>query len=472
MGRTSLLLVMAFNVTFMMMGYRMSSASSKAYDKYCGYADVEQAGLAMESCANIAISYALLDTPRVNTFSRCSNTTLFGKSGAAFTVTQYPTFDKVGVQVGESLMVTSSYSLPSAILPTDLNPKMYDTTYITVTGNSFSTYVFYSQIDGTIYWTTGDTCRGKLHTQDNLRVNGDADFKGKVTTKGSVTISSGAHPNFEQSYSKADISLPQDLTELNKLGLVANGGRLIKNLDTYVQFNSNGSVTVKTEPRGTATSTSTCWNQTSTAMNASPNGTIPKCTTYASISALTTDGVLLVQNAELHVKGVLDGKITLGCVDTVNGSGVKTGLSSVWIDESVTYKEPPPCTRAPSNTSNDMLGIVTTNNINVSEHIDNDPGKATLKNVTINASMFSQTGSFTAENYGSRGDCGKLSIVGGIQQKTRGAVGTGNPITDGFHKDYDWDNNLLKGAPAGYPITKFAINNWVDIVTIPKGFWE
>ena len=49
-----------------------------------------------------------------------------------------------------------------------------------------------------IYWGDGEVCRGRLHTQDNLYVDGAADFKGKVTTKGNVTISSGAKPTFEQ----------------------------------------------------------------------------------------------------------------------------------------------------------------------------------------------------------------------------------------------------------------------------------
>jgi hypothetical protein len=487
MGRTSLLLIIAFNVTFMLMGFRMSNATSKAYEKYCSYADIEQAQCAVESCANIAISAALLDTPTVVVTTRCSNEVLFGKDGSTFTVKQYPTYDAMMVQKGESLTVTGTYKLKS-ISPTleDPDPKLTYATVVEVTGNSFSQYVFYSVSENGVNWGKGDTCRGKLHTQDKLQCMGTAgppktgpDFKGFVTTKLGVQVNSG-QPNFEQGKGVADISLPTELTDLNKYGATANGGRFICKLDTYVEFKIDGSVTVRTEPRGTATSSTTCWNQSGAGTNTTPYGPVPKCTTYASVSALTTSGVLLVQNADLHVKGKLDGKVTLGCVDTsklVSGLPVYSGMSEVYIDGSLTYKDAPPCSKNPTNVTDDMLGIVSTNNVWVSEHIDHDASKATLgtgtpPGVEINGSIFSQQGSFGAENYTGRGICGTLKLVGGLQQKTRGAVGQGNPLTTGFLKDYDWDNNLQFGAPIGYPTTKFVIKKWIDKLYISSGFWQ
>ena len=209
---------------------------------------------------------------------------------------------------------------------------------------------------------------------------------------------------------------------------------------------------------------------------------MPKCTTYASISALTSSGVLLVQNADLHVKGSLNGKITLGCVDTVNGSKVNSGLSKVWIDGQLTYHTPPPSTIDPNPTvpCTDMLGLVATNNIMVSEFINHDnrttgSGKTLknlgtpLANVTINASMFSQTGGFGAENPQGRDADGTLKIVGGLQQHQRNIVGYGT--SSGFLKDYDFDNDLNSGSPVGYPKTPFVVQAWVDYTNI-KDLWS
>ena len=58
MGRTSILMVLTFNVLFMVVGFRISSLASSAYNKYLTYYSVEQASLAAESGANIAISNA------------------------------------------------------------------------------------------------------------------------------------------------------------------------------------------------------------------------------------------------------------------------------------------------------------------------------------------------------------------------------------------------------------------------------
>jgi hypothetical protein len=256
------------------------------------------------------------------------------------------------------------------------------------------------------------------------------------------------------------------LTDLNVLA--KNGGRIVNALNTYVQFNADGTVTVRTGALG--------WTESSTSMNAAPNTTIPKCTTYASITALASSGVFLVKDAELHIKGTLSAplgtfsNITLGCIDTVKGGTV----SKVFIDDNLTYQYPPPTGRNPTPTphpANTMLGIVATNNILVSQY-QNHTGSTELKNVTIDATMFSQTGGFGAENYNTRGNDGKLTVIGGIQQATRQPVGTGSGSSmTGFLKDYDYDKNLDAQSPNGYPKTPFVVTDWIDNMNIPLSFY-
>ena len=199
-------------------------------------------------------------------------------------------------------------------------------------------------------------------------------------------------------------------------------------------------------------------------------GTIKACSTYANVAALTSTGVLLVNSSELHVKGVLNNvQITLGAI----GTG-----SIVMIDSSVCYKQPPPDSRNPNAVSNDILGIVAQNNIYVT---DTKHPNATNKtsdgatdvinyaaannnntgDVTINATMYSSTGGFGAENYSTRGDNGTLRIVGGIQENNRNAVASGT--TEGFLKSYDYDLDLQYNSPKGYPVTRFLIQSWSDI---------
>jgi hypothetical protein len=474
MGRTSLMMIIVFNMTFMMMGFRLSTATSAAYEKYCSYADIEQAGLILESAANIAISNALLSPSptTVNDTTLCLDEQL-GK--AKFTIHRILVFNMYGNRDGDSLVVTGSYPLTGKI--SILTGKPYEitcTTKVKVRGNSFSQYVFYSEsevIGSTkIYWTDGEVCRGRLHTQDNLYIDGDATFKGKVTTKGSVKISTGAHPVFEKGHTNADVSIPKDLKDINNLGKVTSGGALYAGVKTYVEFKADGRVIVRTGANG--------WSETSTGMNTSVTPNVPYCKIYPDIASLTSNGVLLVQDAELHVKGVLDGKITLGAVDLVSGSN----KGKIFIDSSITYKDPPPSTRYPTKVSDDLLGLVTSNDIMVSEYINSDnttrvvggrtvPNGTPNNNVTINASMFCQNGGFGAEDYAGRVSAGTLTVVGGVQQHQRKPVGTGGGST-GFLKDYDFDTNLTANEPVGYPKTPFVVQSWVDNTTIPPIFWE
>jgi hypothetical protein len=287
--------------------------------------------------------------------------------------------------------------------------------------------------------------------------------------KGTIN-SSGTAPVFYQTPTHADVSIPQSFTDLNTLA--NNGGRVVTTLNTYVQFNADGTVTVRTGSNG--------WTENRSQMNGNPNNTIPMCTTYASITALASSGVFLVQDAELHIKGTLSAplgsfaNITLGCVDKVKGSG----LSNVYIDDNLTYQYPPPTVRTPNpvpHTANTMLGIVASNNILVSQYQNHNTDTKTqveLKNVTINASIFSQTDGFGAENYDGRGNDGKLTVVGGIQQATRQPVGQGSGSNiKGFLKDYDYDNNLNTQSPNGYPKTAFVVLDWVDQMNIPASFY-
>ena len=487
MGRTSIMLVLVFNMTFMFMGYRLSTVTSIAYQKYAGYSKIEQVGLALESAGNIAISNALLTTdPIANDTILCSNDTL---AGITFTIDRRKMTNAIGAKDGDSIIITGQ-------CPININGTTYTITCntgIRIRGNSFSQFVFYSQVENGIQWINGEICWGRLHTQDKLTISGSGsditkwpDFKGKVTTKGGVTSSKA---NFEQGCTYADVSVPTKLDDLNTYGQTGNGGAYYQGVDTYVQFMKDGEVVVRAATAGTASATAWSYSsaQASTTVSDGKGGpSVPEYKVYSSVAALASSGVLLVQDAELHITGVLNGQITLGCVDSQSGSPpVNSGKSSVWIDSTIAYHQAPPSYQYQNNVSSDMLGIVATNNITVSQYVYNNSssskvtmnGTSTSKTeldvldptVTINASMFCQASGkgFGAENPGSR-QVATLHLVGGIQQNTRQIVGQNGY---GFSKDYDWDLNLLNYQPKGYPKTTFMVQNWVDNTSIPPQFY-
>jgi hypothetical protein len=449
------MLVIAFNIIFMSIGFRLSSIVSSSYNKYISYYSIEQSGLAAESGANIALSNSFF--ARSTPFPAAAFSSGTGVAGTI-------RITKVAIP-GASGIDTVGFKL--TIIGADDN--CITTTRIRVQGASFSQYGMFTMNEHGLVWQTGDTCFGPFHTQDNINSSGTPRFYGQVSTNGHLV---GGTPYFKYPYTpNTNIPLDGKFDDLQSMGSTSGGGAYYNGVKVFVQFKADGSVVVRTTP---AVSTLNGWTQTGTGYSV---GTIKACTTYSSISALTSSGVLLVNGSELHVKGVLNGKITLGAI----GAG-----SIVMIDSSVVYKDPPPSHLNPTAISDDMLGIVAQNDILVTdtEHPNTSSGGSPdgVKNYTpsntnnsngvnINASMYSATGGFGAENYSTRGTDGTLKVVGGIQEEDRTAVGLVGGM--GFYKSYDYDLNLQYNSPKGYPLTRFLIQDWRDsTVIVDQSFWQ
>lgn len=443
------------------MGSRLSKISTSAYDKYISYADIEQAAFAAESFANIIISKARMDTSGV-----VDSTNVISFKGGTYTIAKTALNSNL---IGLTIKGTSASGVKC-------------TTWVTVGRACFSTYAMYSQseqINGTpIYWITGDTCRGPLHTQDFLNVSGNPVFLGMVTTKKGVNkMNSSDNPQFNGGYKLGvDVSLPSQLVDVATLGRNGGASSNYKGVDTYVQFLPSGQIVVRAATIGTSAATAWAYSSSTTGTVSNGGAAVPKYQVFNSVAALTSTQVFLVEGATLHVKGVLDGRITLGAIDgqKANGTYYAAGSSKVLLDSSIVCKDEPPSYQHPDNVSNDMLGIVADNDIHISVDAENNKSPQP-QGMTIHASMLSRTGGFGADNYDTRDIGGKVKLIGGIQQNSRDPVGTfsGGVINHGFQKDYDYDRRLVTESPAGYPpVTNYLVQNYFDQTTIPDKFWE
>jgi hypothetical protein len=427
MGTKSLIMVMVFNFVFMTMGYNLSRMSTSAYRKYISYYDIEQAQCVTASAANIAVSKVYTDG------TTDSHETDF--TGGHFSITQ-TAFEDTLIK----LVVDAEYQ------------GIAGRSEVYLARPSFSTYAMFSIRENGIYWITGDTCRGPLHTEDYLYISGEPVFEGYVTTYKGKKLLGTCNPHFiggyEQGFSQG---MPSGLDDAINFG--NNGGKKYSANNVWFDFYPDGQVAVR-EAAGS----------TPPAMSSA--------TVYHDIDELTANGVVLVQGKEAHVKGNLNGKVTIGCV----GTG-----SKIWIDSSITYQKPPKIWDAVQGKEvtnpecDDMLGLLCDNDITVKLNAEDNYNAP--KGVTIHASMMSKNAGsgFGAENYDSRVVGGKLTVVGGIQQYDRKAVGkfSGGAIIHGFQKNYNYDERLKFEAPKGYPLlTKFRVRNWYEQSFIPKKVWE
>jgi hypothetical protein len=300
------------------------------------------------------------------------------------------------------------------------------------TENSFSVFAWMTNNEKGVFWITGDTINGKMHSNSTLNINGSPVFTGKVTTTAAFSSPPGKNGNnaiFLDGYAtKAEnIQFPSDLSDL-----VYYAGPYLYNSDIWVSMEAgtptsgDGVALVRTSPMG-----------------------FPLDTVRVNVGGF--NGVIAGRQ-NVHVQGTLDGLPTV------------TSQKDIYIDGNCVYEMDPRYT-----SSNDMLGLVAENNVVV---VDNP---ANYNNVMIQASIFARRGSFLAQNHTSTssgsngGKRGYIFLLGSIVQNTRGAVGShvGGILQTGYSKSYTYDvrlaNNMTR--PPHYP----GFYSWTLPIT---GWWE
>ena len=195
--------------------------------------------------------------------------------------------------------------------------------------------------------------------------------------------------------------------------------------DVGLYFNSDGTVRVRIPPAGASL----------------------KDTTMA-ITSIAPSGVIGADNGNVHISGTYHGQVTVVAFKGASGLGLNRG--NVWIDNDVVAANNP----VGNPNSTDMLGIVAERDAYIS------PG---LGDLTIQATVYCQTGEFTLQSYWTGGPQGRLNLYGGVIQNTRGAVGTysGGVITNGYLKSYRFDQRFGTVSPPYFPVSdKLELVSW------------
>jgi hypothetical protein len=300
---------------------------------------------------------------------------------------------------------------------------------------SFSMYAWMTDFEGNVFWVTSDTVWGRVHSNGALHVNGQPVFMGKATTSKAFDPRIGKGTNnaiFKNGYEQGvpTIDFPTDLSQIVDASKEPTGRQYP--FDVYVQLDKGSSA----DGDGKAIVRTTSWT-----------GAIIDTIRINDPSSFNG---ALYSSGTVHVKGVLDGKLTM------------CSQANVYVDDDVLYEQPP------SPTSNDVLGLVSENNVYVADNAANN------SNCQIDGCIFTRTGSLIAENYNTRPVSGTLQIRGSIVQEQRGAVGTfaGSTITHGFSKRYYYDDRLSDPnfRPPYYPgfyQKTYSINNWWESFRVP-----
>jgi hypothetical protein len=393
-------MVMGFSMMLMLMGYNLSYVSTEAYNNYLQYYNRTTSHNLAAGFANMG-SQVIYRTPNAR-----------------------PLWIERPLDGGTVSLWTDTLPLGRVKLTSTSNFQNYKDTVIIVWGQSrFSKFSYYSVIEGAINWASKDTIYGPFHTQDKMTVNYNPCFWGKVTNKLGITKNpSSSKPEFHAGYQTGiDIQMPTDFNPLKNAAL--SGGRYMKGKDVTISFFGNGKMKIKV---GAAAET------------------------VEDISSYAPNGALLIDSANVRIKGVFSGQLTLA---VLNGGAANKG--KVYFDSSVTYRTNP--LSDPSST--DLLGICADDSLVITNNTNNS------NDISIQSALFSRLKGLGAEQYNNGVVRGRINLLGGVSQNQRAAVGTlsGGTVNSGYSKSYRYDERLMNQSPPYYPTTgSYEILSWYE----------
>jgi hypothetical protein len=414
MGRTSMIMVIAFSMALMLKGFNLSGVSSDAYNNVVAYYNRAVSHNIAAGIANMG-SNVIYRVP--NSFPKWDNVSFAGGTVNMWT----KTIDTLG---RIRLTAASNYK------------GVLDTVSIVWGQSNFSKFAYYSATEGSINWAGKDTIFGPFHTQDKMTVNGGTPptpnpvFMGKVTNKlGMKKSPSTTSPEFHNGYQTGiDIPMPSDFSPLKNAAI--SGGKYIRGKDVTIAFDSldTGYMTIKI---GAAAAT------------------------RVLITDYCPNGALVVDSGNVRIKGIFKGKLTLA----VQSAGAST-KGKMYLDSSVAYSRNP----LDHPDAPDVLGLCAEDSIVITHNTNNNT------NITIQAALFSLNKGMGAEQYDndsfSPKTRGRINLLGGVSQKQRAAVGTlagDGSIYTGYSKSYRYDDRLMNTSPPYFPTTgAYEILSWYE----------
>ncbi len=310
-----------------------------------------------------------------------------------------------------------------------------DTIEVTFGANakqSFSLFAWLSNFEGNVFWITGDTVWGRVHSNSMMHMSGSPVFMEKLTTSKGMDPKWGTGGNnaiFKNGFETgiATIEFPTDLSELFTAS--TSGGR-----------NYAGDVEVKLY-----------------------GGTLGNGDGYA----LVYQGGVQIDSIAMNdpsFNGVIGGNGRISVSGTLDGQLSIASSTDLYIVDDIFYEN------RDMKTSDDVLGLIAETNVMVADNAANS------SDCYIDASVFARDGSFIVENWSKGTPRGELYLLGSIVHDERGPVGTfrgGGILKTGYSKRYRYDERLADPMfrPPCYPgfyTRTHAIAGWWESVHVPE----
>ncbi|MBU1677170.1 DUF4900 domain-containing protein, partial [bacterium] len=301
---------------------------------------------------------------------------------------------------------------------------------------SFAQYAMFTDEESNgqfpLWYISGDAVEGRLHTNGTYHIAGNPRFLGKVTSASDHMVGypnyrvedmsgwpvGGNAPQFAGGgeLNAPLIPMPTDLPDLRQQGMF---GGIYTAAEMDIELGYAGAQAAVSAPG---------WLRYRDHADTSGD--------WSSVQISSLSNSIFYCEGDVHIKGVLDGELTVASHNNVR------------IEDNITYRASD-SQGMPLPGCDDLLGLLAERNIIFADNAANQ------NDLIVDAVLMALDTSITAENYTSGPPRGTLTIWGGLIQKYRGAIGqfSNQGIVHGYRKDYHYDPRVTARTPPSYPLT-------------------
>lgn len=425
-GKGILLMILGFTVSFLAFGSNFLNLTKRTSDNVFDYYSTTKAHNIAVSAANIACNQLYINKNWNDGYNDVDY------QEGSFSV------EIIDTLVGSKIIkATGKYNGVTDIVKIILQPSSY-AKFAWYTGN-MSSKIF---IDGDTVW-------GPFHTQSQLNIGGDAVFWGKVTTlKGLNLADKSAKPKFFGGIEHGvDIPLPVNY-QFDKERDAAidgvdwhGGSSYFEGTDLWLNFFADGNVEYRV-------------------------GTGSDISKYSApvklkLSEFAPNGVIYLKRGNIYMSGTLKGKVTVG-----SGESSGAGNGNIFLVDDIVYPDAPMVWDSgkkkyvPNNDCENMLGLLASNNVIISDTKAN----VADKDIHVDASIFCAQGGFKMEN-SAIPPSGTLYLRGGVVAAKEEilALTKKDAVTSGYKKFVIFDERFLLNIPPTFPNTgMLEVMSWYE----------
>jgi hypothetical protein len=443
-GKGSLILIIGFTLIFMVMGYFWGGIATRSVDNHVSYYKNTIAHNIAVTGANLSLHEVLKDS-----------SWNAGISNRDFE------YGKINVTVTDSLADTvkiiksvGTFMGVDAVVKIKLNLS------------SFAKYAWWIAAVSTKSknkrtWVTGDTVWGGFHSDQFLNIDGDPVFYGRVSTEKGVSMTPGSDPQFlgglvtgvHVEWNK-NIQLTTQAAAADA-GVLAGGTCKFADVDLWLTFNSNGTVTYRS------------------AQNAGNDSTKYPPSNILPLTTMAPTGIIYLDKGDVYLSGTLYGQVTV-----VSDQSSGFGGGNVYFTGDMVYDTPAMLPDGnggyyPNDASTDLMGIITTNNViisskNSANNLGGYHNNIESKDLQIDAGVMSLRGGFELEDLNPtymNTLTGKIYLTGSMIAGKEEQVANYNNdlLLGGYGRHIVFDERFLAKPPLWFPYSDgYEIISWLE----------